>query len=147
MNQLQLTMEEFWRRNVTEELKKIKELERKLKEKEQQVDLFRRMYHYYEERTFHLEETLQKRAAGEGCSNAAAVMAPEEEVQSCFIDLNNSPQRMDMMCKHCRTRPAAMLWLPCRHLSVCMICDRRVKNCPICSVKKTESLKINLPFN
>lgn len=137
-------VEQFWRRNLSEELQKRVEMERKLKEKEQQTDLFRQMYHHYEQRSFHLEETLRQRADGEGCSNAVPPVAVEEEVQSCLFDLN-SVQRMDMMCKNCRSRPATMLWLPCRHLCVCMVCERRVKICPICSAKKTESFKINLP--
>ncbi|KAK9077993.1 hypothetical protein SSX86_002050 [Deinandra increscens subsp. villosa] len=145
INLMQQSVEEFWRRNLAGEVKKRKELETRLKEKEEQADRFREMYHFYEKRTFHLEEMLQQqRAVAVGRRNAAAPPRPEEEVQSCLVDLN-SVQRMDVKCENCRTRPATMLWLPCRHLCVCLVCERRVKACPICSIKKTESFKINLP--
>ncbi|KAK1421373.1 hypothetical protein QVD17_23657 [Tagetes erecta] len=143
MNQMLQSVEEFWRRNLAGEIKKRTDLETKLKQKEEQADRFRQMYHYYEKRTFHLEEMLQQRVDADRC-NAAPPIAPQEEVQSCLVDLNTVP-RMDLKCQNCRNRPATMLWLPCRHLCVCLVCERRVKACPICSVKKIESLKINLP--
>lgn len=133
------TVEEFWRRNLAVELKKRSDLEAKLKDKEEQADRFKQMYYYYEKRTFHLEEMLQNHHC-----NPVPVAAPQEEVQSCLVDLN-TVQRMDVKCQNCQNRPATMLWLPCRHLCVCLVCERRVKACPICSVKKIESIKINLP--
>ncbi|KAI3519629.1 hypothetical protein L1887_08843 [Cichorium endivia] len=145
INQMRLSVEEFWRRNFGEEIKKRKEIEARLKQKEELADRLRQMYHFYEERTFHLEEMLQRRVAGEGCSTVAAAVR-EEEVQSCFVDPNNAPRR-DMACRNCRSRPATMLWLPCRHLCVCLVCERRVKICPICGAQKTESLMINLPLH
>ncbi|XP_042755832.1 probable BOI-related E3 ubiquitin-protein ligase 3 [Lactuca sativa] len=145
INQMMLSVEEFWRRNFAEEVKKRKEIEEKIKVKDEQAVRFRQMYHFYEERTFLLEDMLQRRVAGEGCSTAAAAAAvPEEQVESCFVDLNSVP-RKDMACRNCRSRPATMLWLPCRHLCVCLVCERRVKICPICSVQKTESLMVNFP--
>ncbi|KAI3704963.1 hypothetical protein L1987_75193 [Smallanthus sonchifolius] len=143
INLMQQSVEEFWRRNLAGEVKKRKEIEAKLKEKEEQAERLRHMYHFYEKRTFYLEEMVQQQVAAERFYAAPAV-AQEEEVQSCLVDLN-SVQRTDVKCKNCRTRPATMLWLPCRHLCVCLVCERRVKTCPICSVKKTESFKINLP--
>ncbi|KAI7736850.1 hypothetical protein M8C21_013606 [Ambrosia artemisiifolia] len=137
------SVEEFWRRNLSEEIKKRKEIETKLKDKEQQADRFRQMYYFYEKRTFHLEQMVERQVAAERFY-AAPPVAPDEEVQSCLNDLN-SVQRMDVMCKNCLTRPATMLWLPCRHLCVCLVCERRVKACPICGLKKTESFKIDLP--
>ncbi|KAL4576018.1 hypothetical protein LXL04_012106 [Taraxacum kok-saghyz] len=143
-NQMMASVEEFWRRNFAEEVKKRKEMEEKIKVKDEQALRFRQMYHFYEERTFLLEDMLQRRFAGEGCSTAVTADVPEEQVESCFVDLNSVPRR-DMACRNCRSRPATMLWLPCRHLCVCLVCERRVKNCPICGVQKTESFMINLP--
>ncbi|KAI3519624.1 hypothetical protein L1887_08838 [Cichorium endivia] len=142
-NQMMQSVEEFWRRNFAEEVKKRKEMEEKLKIKDEQVVRFRQMYHFYEERTFLLEDMLRRRVAGEGCSADVAAV-PEEQVESCFVVLDSAPTR-DMACRNCRNRPANMLWLPCRHLCVCLVCERRVKICPICSVQKTESFMVNLP--
>ncbi|KAI7749320.1 hypothetical protein M8C21_023655 [Ambrosia artemisiifolia] len=137
MNQMVQSVEELWRRNLAEELKKRKEMERMLKDKEEQVERFRQMYHFYEERAFVLENM---RVTGEG-SSGRGVGTGEEEVQSCYV----GGERMEIKCRNCLNRAASMLWLPCRHLSVCMMCERRVKNCPICSVKKTQSFHINMP--
>ncbi|PWA42241.1 zinc finger, RING/FYVE/PHD-type [Artemisia annua] len=115
INQMLLSVEDFWQRNLSEELKKIKEMETKIKEKEQQL----------------IYNTL------------APTFVRPEEVQSCLGDLNNA-QRTDIACKECDSRPATMLWLPCRHLCVCFPCDEKIKICPICNVNKTESFMINL---
>ncbi|GJR96011.1 zinc finger, RING/FYVE/PHD-type containing protein [Tanacetum coccineum] len=144
MNQMLQHVEEFWRRHLSEELKKTKEIETKIKEKDQQLDLFKQLYHHYEQKTLSIEETLRRRANGEGGSKPAPTVVRHEEVQSCLVDQKNA-QRMDMACKKCGSRPANMLWLPCRHLCVCFACDKRVKICPICSVKRVESFMINLP--
>ncbi|XP_024982340.1 probable BOI-related E3 ubiquitin-protein ligase 2 [Cynara cardunculus var. scolymus] len=142
INQMLLSVNEFWRSNLAEEVKKRKDMEASLKQKDELVDRFRQMYHYYEERTCFLEEVLQRRMTGEECSGAGAAAA-EEEVESCFVELN-SVGNAEMICRNCRSRPATMVWLPCRHLCVCLVCERRVKLCPICGVQKTESFMINL---
>ncbi|CAH1438861.1 unnamed protein product [Lactuca virosa] len=143
INQMRLSVEEFWRRNFGEEVKKRQEIEAKLKQKEELADRLRQLYNFYEERTFRLEEMLQRRVA-EGCSTPAAAVR-EEEVESNFVD-PRSASKTDMACRNCRSRRATMLWLPCRHLCVCLVCERRVKICPICGAKKTESFMISLPL-
>ncbi|KAI3808942.1 hypothetical protein L1987_24905 [Smallanthus sonchifolius] len=137
INLMQQSVEEFWRRYLAGEVKKRKEIEAKLKEKEEQADRFRQMNHFYEKRTFHLEEMVQQQVAAERFYAAPAV-APEEEVQSCLVDLN-SVQRTDVKCKNCRTRPATMLWLPCRHLCVCLV--YLFGDCGICSAEDPRFLR------
>lgn len=139
---MQQSVEQFWRRKISEELKKTVEIETKLKEQEQQADLFRSMYYHYEQRSFHLEETLRKSLEGEEYVSVER----NQEVQSCFVDPKKIAQKMDMKCKTCRKSPATMIWLPCMHLSVCLMCERRVKICPICGVQKTQSFLINPPL-
>nr|GEY51056.1 cell division cycle 20.2, cofactor of APC complex-like [Tanacetum cinerariifolium] len=117
-------VEEFWRRHLSEEFKKIKEIETKIKDKDQQLDLFKQLYHHYEQKSSSLEDTLRRRTNGEGGSKPAPTVW-HEEVQSCLVDQNNA-QRTDMACKKCGSRPAIMLWLPCRHLCVCFACDKKI---------------------
>ncbi|PWA76771.1 zinc finger, RING/FYVE/PHD-type [Artemisia annua] len=142
MNQMLRSLEDFWRSNLSEELKKIKEMETRIKEKEEQLDLFKQMYQYYEQKTSQLELTLW-RTNREIYNTPAPTFVRPEEVQSCLGDLNNA-QRTEMACKECDSRPATMMWLPCRHLCVCFPCDEKIMICPICNVKKTESFMINL---
>ncbi|KAJ9539812.1 hypothetical protein OSB04_026318 [Centaurea solstitialis] len=147
MNEMQRSVEEFWRTNLSKEIKKRKEMERKLEDKEQQMVRFRDMYHYYDDRAFLLEEKLHHMvAAGEGCSAAAAVgvgVGVEEEVDSCYVVETRRRRRHQLACLNCLTRPSTMVWLPCRHLCVCLVCEKRVKNCPVCGAKKAESVIIN----
>ncbi|XP_076894106.1 uncharacterized protein LOC143546294 [Bidens hawaiensis] len=143
LTMMQRNVEEFWKRNLADEINKRKEIEARLNEREEQADRFRQMYFHYEKRAFELEQTMEQQVAL-AQRNAMRVVTPEEEVQSCLVDLN-SVQRPEVTCKNCHTRPATMLWLPCRHLCVCLVCERRVKICPICGVRKTESIKIDLP--
>ncbi|PWA48253.1 Berberine/berberine-like protein [Artemisia annua] len=100
MTQMLQSVEDFWRRNLTSELKKFKDLEATLQEKERQVD-----------KSFHLEEKLRRSIEGEGVSNMHAVR--EEEVESCLVDMNGAAQRMGTTCWNCQSRPATMLWLAC----------------------------------
>lgn len=110
------SVEDFWCRNLTSKLKKFKELEAMLQEKERQVGTFRRLYYFYKDKAFHLEEKLRRSIEGERVSNMNAVM--EEEVESCLVDMNGDAQRMDTTCWNCQNRPTTMLYLPCRHLCV-----------------------------
>ena len=129
MTQMLQSVEDFWRRNLTSELKKFKILEATLQEKERQVGTFRHLYYFYEDKSFHLEEKLRRSIKGERVSNMNAVR--EEEIESCLVDLNGAAQRMGTTCWNCQSRPTTMLWLACRHLCVCLICERRFKTCPM----------------
>lgn len=136
------SIEYFWRKTVTGEFEKRKEMERRLKDKEEQVELLRKLYLHYEEKTFCLENNIgQPRFVGE-----PSRVAPQEDAHSCFVDPNRGQRTVvDIKCRKCNSRRACMLWLPCRHLCVCLVCERRLKNCPICGVKKTGSFQIDLP--
>ncbi|PWA76772.1 zinc finger, RING/FYVE/PHD-type [Artemisia annua] len=143
MARMQQSVKDLWRRNLTSELNKLKDLEATLQEKEQQVVKFRDLYYSSVEKAFRLEETLRLSIEGERVSNLSAIR--EEEVESCLVDINSAAYRMDTKCWNCQTRPATILWFPCRHLCVCLMCGRRVKTCPMCGVHKTETLLINTP--
>ena len=73
MTQMLQSVEDFWRRNLTGELKKYKDLEATLQEKERQVGTFRRLYYFYKDKAFHLEEKLRRSIEGERVSNMNAV--------------------------------------------------------------------------
>ncbi|MFS7999511.1 hypothetical protein Hanom_Chr12g01167051 [Helianthus anomalus] len=60
-------------------------MERMLKEKEEQMEHFRQMYHFYEERTFVLENMGPNSFASEGTSGGGVGAALEEEVKSFHI--------------------------------------------------------------
>jgi E3 ubiquitin-protein ligase BOI and related proteins len=45
-------------------------------------------------------------------------------------------------CRACGEREASVLLLPCRHLSLCKACERRVDACPACLAVKNASIHI-----
>lgn len=67
----------------------------------------------------------------------------EEYVQSYFNP--NSTLSLDSMCMHCRSRPSNMLWLPCRHLCLCLYCNESFMACPICNSPKMANFIVDLP--
>ncbi|PWA65388.1 hypothetical protein CTI12_AA336510 [Artemisia annua] len=66
--------------------------------------MFRHLYYFYEDKSFHLEENLRCSIEGERVSNMNAVR--EEEVESCLVDMNDAAQRMGTTCWNCQSRPA-----------------------------------------
>lgn len=47
-------------------------------------------------------------------------------------------------CKLCHYLSACMVFLPCRHLCVCKLCDFSVSACPVCNAEKVQSIEVLL---
>ena len=47
-----------------------------------------------------------------------------------------------MNCKACKGKEVSVLFLPCRHLCLCIDCDFFIEVCPVCHVKKDGSLQV-----
>ncbi|GAU41662.1 hypothetical protein TSUD_272460 [Trifolium subterraneum] len=45
-------------------------------------------------------------------------------------------------CLRCNTKSLDVLFLPCRHLSSCKVCEALLQACPICGVEKNGAIKI-----
>eukprot|EP00250_Pteridium_aquilinum_P011069 c19818_g1_i1 orf=121-1185(+) len=45
-------------------------------------------------------------------------------------------------CRFCRVNDACVLVLPCRHLCLCLHCDGRLDQCPVCGITKNASLQV-----
>ncbi|EYU35171.1 hypothetical protein MIMGU_mgv1a018739mg, partial [Erythranthe guttata] len=68
----------------------------------------------------------------------------EEDAQSSCVDPSRvAPVTLD--CKTCRRRPATVMVWPCRHISVCTVCDTATRSCPSCRKLKTTSIEVRLP--
>ncbi|XP_039011786.1 BOI-related E3 ubiquitin-protein ligase 1-like [Hibiscus syriacus] len=66
-----------------------------------------------------------------------------EDAESAYVD----PERVAASgpsCKACRTRVAAVVLLPCRHLCLCTACDRLAQTCPICLTVRHSSVEVFL---
>uniref|UniRef100_H2ZML4 RING-type domain-containing protein n=1 Tax=Ciona savignyi TaxID=51511 RepID=H2ZML4_CIOSA len=64
--------------------------------------------------------------------------SPEEErrVQSELRRL-----RDEKRCKVCLDRDAEMVFIPCGHLSTCLICTQSLRQCPVCRMKINRSYR------
>lgn len=47
-------------------------------------------------------------------------------------------------CRSCRGREASVLVMPCRHLCLCLDCERDTDVCPVCRFPKSGSVEINM---
>lgn len=85
--------------------------------------------------------------------NDESLEFPADDVQSCCHEADcaapaavaTAPaleSRRAKSCKVCGERDVCMLLLPCRHLSLCKVCESVTAACPICSATKNSSLEI-----
>ncbi|KAL9296340.1 hypothetical protein ACSQ67_022236 [Phaseolus vulgaris] len=49
-----------------------------------------------------------------------------------------------MLCKSCHSRSSCFLFLPCRHLSSCKVCNTFLEACPVCSTPKKATIELRL---
>ena len=47
-------------------------------------------------------------------------------------------------CRWCGLKEAAVLVMPCRHLCLCVDCERVADTCPVCHIPKSGSVEINM---
>ncbi|GMJ15088.1 hypothetical protein like AT1G32740 [Hibiscus trionum] len=79
---------------------------------------------------------------GQKCGGGG-LEAQAEDAESAYVD----PECMvasTPSCKACRTRVAAVLLLPCRHLCLCAECDRVAQACPVCLTFRNSSVEVFL---
>ncbi|XWS62077.1 hypothetical protein CRYUN_Cryun07bG0180100 [Craigia yunnanensis] len=87
--------------------------------------------------------TQDSRRGEEGQKCAGGVEGQAEDAESAYVD----PERVAASgpaCKACRTRVAAVVLLPCRHLCLCTECDRVAQACPLCLTVRTSSVEVFL---
>lgn len=100
-----------------------------------------------------INEVLLRGSVGwlkEGCGESMA----DDAISSCdrnFLDpslanLEKLPtvKEEPMKCKACKGKEVSALFLPCRHLCLCIDCEVFIDICPVCRVKKTGSFQVFL---
>ncbi|KAJ1693064.1 hypothetical protein LUZ63_009762 [Rhynchospora breviuscula] len=88
---------------------------------------------------------------------AAALQLQMDKVATpapCFSSTSCLPERVEtgessfikpfLPCKLCYSLRACMVFLPCRHLSVCQLCHFSATVCPVCSTEKAEVIEVLL---
>ncbi|PPR87944.1 hypothetical protein GOBAR_AA32752 [Gossypium barbadense] len=71
--------------------------------------------------------------------------AQAEDAESAYVDPGRVVSAASgPCCKACRTRAAAVVLLPCRHLCLCTECDRVAQACPLCLTFRNSSVEVFL---
>ncbi|OIV94648.1 hypothetical protein TanjilG_25872 [Lupinus angustifolius] len=138
---------------------------RRLREKEAEVEKAKRKNAELEEHAAQLSMEAQvwqaKIKAQESTAASlqaqlqhAVMMSHEKRALSCFVgqaedaeSAYNDPDRVTVSgpkCRGCDSRVASVVVLPCRHLCVCVECDRHFRACPVCFTVKNSSIEVCL---
>ncbi|CAN0846141.1 Probable BOI-related E3 ubiquitin-protein ligase 3 [Linum grandiflorum] len=68
----------------------------------------------------------------------------EEDADSCCSgndDVTATGAAAGGVCKGCNSRGACVLFLPCRHLCSCNVCEGFLDSCPVCRTPKKASIE------
>ncbi|KAM6541653.1 hypothetical protein CsatB_006100 [Cannabis sativa] len=77
------------------------------------------------------EEEEENRQVAEREQNDDVIVVTEE----------NREHKTTMVCKACNSRSSSVLFLPCRHLCSCKICEPFLDSCPVCRTTKKASIE------
>ncbi|PKU85778.1 E3 ubiquitin-protein ligase BOI isoform X1 [Dendrobium catenatum] len=81
----------------------------------------------------------------EGCGDSEVVDSATSFGLNSVMDGGDRWQMsLRRACKACKGRESRMLLLPCRHLCLCRSCDGMVDVCPVCFIRKTASVEVNM---
>lgn len=91
-----------------------------------------------------LEQVLERSPCG--INNGA-----EDAESCCDVDRNleeyeeeeekQNRKGLYMLCKSCNLRSSCVLFLPCRHLCSCKVCEGLLDSCPVCRTAKKASIE------
>ncbi|KAJ8552870.1 hypothetical protein K7X08_020263 [Anisodus acutangulus] len=100
------------------------------------------------ERRFAQQVRALQQAAGTGGSGGSE--AQQEDVESSFVDPNNTmepPPNVWSPCRACNNAEAKTMIFPCRHLCLCATCSvsAAVDACPVCQSPKENVYEVILP--
>ena len=62
-----------------------------------------------------------------------SVMTPQDEVRQ---------MQEAKICKICRSRDIAVVFLPCGHLASCLECSSTTNRCPICKTMPSDKVRV-----
>ncbi|KAE9620324.1 hypothetical protein Lal_00019870 [Lupinus albus] len=134
------------------------ELEDFIKRLEAENEGWQKMVQENEAMTLSLYKTLEEMKEKEKASyNTNMIMADDaeswcnemrREKEEGIVGENNRIgvemehiTREMMVCKSCNSGRSCFLFLPCRHLCSCKVCDALLKACPVCTMPKKASIE------
>ncbi|XP_062081700.1 probable BOI-related E3 ubiquitin-protein ligase 3 [Humulus lupulus] len=69
------------------------------------------------------------------------VAGQEQNDDVIVVTEENREHKTTMVCKACNSRSSSVLFLPCRHLCSCKICEPFLDSCPVCRTTKKASIE------
>ena len=116
----------------------LKENIRKQKEVEAHMQRFKELYECYCFQAGKVKNILEQNILEQRMARTRVDVGEEGESST-----SNQVIELDAMCRNCLIERANIVWLPCRHLCVCMDCDDKVMACPLCDARKVTSIKVD----
>ncbi|CAL0321699.1 unnamed protein product [Lupinus luteus] len=81
----------------------------------------------------------------ESCNDQNWRMRMEETMENKVKSEEYKEQcsrKMNMVCKNCDCARSCIMFLPCRHLCSCKVCEPFLQSCPICTMPKKNVIEI-----
>ncbi|KAF5752010.1 BOI-related E3 ubiquitin-protein ligase 2 [Tripterygium wilfordii] len=136
---------------IAQGTKRAMELEDFLKRLEMENQAWQRTAQENEAMVVSLNNTLEQLMENNNNGSCGGFYGREaEDVESCCdadedkkAELNREEQKM-MVCRGCKSRNSCVLFLPCRHLCSCQVCESFLDSCPICNTVKNASIEVLL---
>ncbi|XP_019452021.1 PREDICTED: probable BOI-related E3 ubiquitin-protein ligase 2 [Lupinus angustifolius] len=77
----------------------------------------------------------------ESCNDQNWGMRMENKLRS-EEDKQQCSRKMNMVCKNCDFGRSCIMFLPCRHVCSCKVCEPLLQSCPICTMPKKNTIEI-----
>ncbi|KAL5557841.1 hypothetical protein UlMin_034052 [Ulmus minor] len=109
---------------------KERELREHLKKKEMEIQTWQRVAKAQEAMIIELNKQVLMRHSA-------------EDAESCHYG-NTEENSTLLNCKNCKARSSCVIFLPCKHLCSCKLCEAFLGSCPICNSTKEASMEVFL---
>lgn len=151
---------------IAQAMKRRLELEEYLRKLEAENNRWQRLAQEKENMALSLYKTLEEMTEGGNFLNNGAVA---NDAVSCCGETGGTEEREEegtaekglecggvneveqitrkggvMLCKSCHSRSSCFLFLPCRHLSSCKVCNASLEACPVCRTPKKATIELRL---
>ncbi|KAK7277410.1 hypothetical protein RIF29_18562 [Crotalaria pallida] len=125
---------EMWRRVVQEREAMVLGLNKSLEQLKEGASIFNNGVMVMEDGA----ESQYRGEMEEGMGENKVCNAGEAEAEQQQI-----PSKEMMVCKSCNFRKSCIMFLPCRHLCSCKVCEAHLHDCPICTLPKKNTIEIS----
>lgn len=131
---------------IAQAARKAAELEELLRKLEIEGHEWQRVARENEAMATSLSNTLEQLKDSAGCRSSCSsnCNVGEDDAESCChvmknTNSNDNPgigEKGAGICRSCNARESSVLFMPCRHIGCCRVCEPLLGSCPVCRVVK-----------